>query len=262
MASTANRAMVNTDMLRGNAAGKIVASVSNGFSLGISPGTAVVVSCINCTTRRVPLGNQGDLGMVLGRSARVLSRIIIVNCNAVGGDSVANTVSSMSARRLAGHTAAGPTRTLRNGVTNMGVVGSNNGTNTNMSMGVHNMGSFNDGRPLCVVSNFPNSVSGIGPRSVRDVRMLGSNTTTTVCNSITTGNMIVVAAGGNGGNRARVSFGACLDVAAITGGLRVIGTRRCGDGVGAVFRGCGTRFPSRTRDVPTCYAASANVGAG
>lgn len=262
IASTTGRPVVNTDMMRGNAAGKIVASFSNGFTLDMSPGTAVVVSCINCTARRIPMGKGAGVQIALGRSARVLSRIMIINCKAVGGDSVANTVSSMSMSSLMGHAAAGPTRTLRNGVTNMGVVGTNNGTNTNIRIGVHNIGAFNSGRPLCVVSNFPNSVRGIGPRSVRSVRMLGSNTTTTVCNSITTGNIVVMAAGGNGGNSVGVSFDACMDFADMTGGLRLLGTRRCGDIRGRVCRGCVGRCPSSARiAVPTFMGGGAKVSA-
>lgn len=39
-----------------------------------------------------------------------------------------------------------------------------------------------------------------GPTSTRSVRVLGSTSTTTVCNSHTTGNIVVIAAGGNAGN--------------------------------------------------------------
>lgn len=54
------------------------------------------------------------------------------------------------------------------------------------------------------------TVTNLGPTSVRDVAMLGSTTTATVCNTHTTGNIVIVAAGGNGTNGPRVAFSAGL----------------------------------------------------
>lgn len=48
-------------------------------------------------------------------------------------------------------------------------------------------------------------LGSIVPDRIRSISMLGSTTSTTVCNSQTTGNIVLVAAGGNG--RKGLAFG-------------------------------------------------------
>lgn len=57
----------------------------------------------------------------------------------------------------------------------------------------------------------------IGSGSVRSVRMLGSTTTATVCNSQNTGNIVVIAAGGKGGKKLGFSIRCRNNVAPVAG---------------------------------------------
>lgn len=115
MLSTAKRPMVNTDVLRGKASGKIVASLSNGFSLGItSSGSMVIVSCVNFGAGRMSTSSGGLRGVILSRSARILSRIIMVKCKTRGGRALANSITMINDSVFgSGNAMSGPLRTVR-----------------------------------------------------------------------------------------------------------------------------------------------------
>lgn len=195
--SSANRPMVNTSMMRRNAAGNAIASVGNGFALGLdAPGTGVRVSFVNCGARMLTTRSNGLVTMGLISSARLLSRIIMMNCNSRGGIGVANTITAVSSGALTSEPVSGVSRNLRNLTPNMAMAGTNNRPNRSANgVLVHNLNSFGTSSPVILVSNMRNSVGIISPGSVRDVSMLGSTSSTTVCNSGTTGNMVLVAAG-------------------------------------------------------------------
>lgn len=220
--SSSVKPLVNIGMLVGNADGKYVASLSNGFALAAArTGPIVMFSCVNCAARRVPIGNGTPVGMVVTKSARRLRRIIIATLN-VGHS---RGTLSCGMRRIGASTVASGGSTgfigsLDNGMTNIGVGTSSSNMNNMSGMIVHNAGSVvRSSGTLCMVSNIPvfsnhnatkngrfssrkssRPVTSVGPRSVRSVSILANTTTTTLCNSRTTGNTVIVAAGGNGRN--------------------------------------------------------------
>lgn len=222
--SSAKRPLVNMSMLIGNAAINAVASFSNGCSLRIpSNGRVLIVSCVKCGARSVAMKGDGRLGVGVRTSARTLSRIIIINCNIVGGHSLANSVTSIGTTSVMGSPTSGTVRTLRKRIPNLSVMHGSNGTASNMAVGVHKRHSLSSigsrfnggitGTPLFVVSNVrKNSFSSVTPTSVRSVRILGSTSSATVCNSRNTGKMVVVAAGGNTRNGAGFSCGNCFNI--------------------------------------------------
>lgn len=224
MLSRAKRPVVKTGVLIGNAAGKAAASLSKRFSLSMSHvPTALVVSCVNCNGRRVGTATKGVLGMIVTPSGGIVRRIIIANCNAFGGSTCTNSTSAIGTSGVGSVPTISFGSLLRNGTPKMRFDSSSNRPKTSSSLGVHNVKSFGtDGSPLCMVSKVPvhsNSVgavdsstnlsvvSAVGDSSVRGVAVVGSTTTTSLCNSHTTGNMMLVAAGGNGDKGPRVSFG-------------------------------------------------------
>lgn len=245
--------VVNTGMLRGNAAGNMVASVSNGFTLGIGPKTAVMISFVNCIDRRVGVAGRAAIGVALGRSSRVLSRIIIIKCNAVGGDSLSNTSISVDRSGVGNSVVAGLSRSLRKHTTNIATIDASNTPNSSSSVHMHNRTAVGTGtRPLCMVSNIVmrdrkrdnsscnlnstlngNSISAVsplsavGPTSVIDVRVLGSTSTATVCNTRNSGNIILVAAGHNGTNRTGFACSNVFTIRHRAGHLSVVGLHRC-----------------------------------
>lgn len=227
MASTTNLRIVNTSMLRGNATGNIIAGLSKRFSLDMKRGTALMVSFVNCGAVR--MGTAAGVGVALRRSGRLLSRIMIVNCKDIGHGSMAATMSAISAGSLSRHPVMSTTRTLRNGTTNISIVRPDNRPNKNVDVHMHNAASFgNDGSPLCMISNIP--ISGVGflsPGSVRDLSVLGSTSSTTVCNSHTTGNIMLVAAGTKTRNGTGITLGMRCNVAGMTGDVSTLGARRC-----------------------------------
>lgn len=237
IASRGNSPVVNTGMLRGNAAGNYVASVRNGFALGMPDGTALTVACVNCRPRGVRIGKQRDFGIGLRRRTVTLRRMIMATVNVGGGrTSLACSARRINNSRLAHTGSPGVVGTLTNGATNMRVAGDSSKLNNSTGISVHNDHSVDKGgRPLCIVSNMPvlgddgrrtsatvnnatstnghsnnSNVSGLGPSSVRDVDVLGKTSTTTLCNSRTTGNIVLVAAGGNGTNVRGVAFSSGL----------------------------------------------------
>lgn len=208
--STANRPIVKTDILRIKAAGNAVASMSNGFAVRIPIKTGLSIDCVNCGARRVMIKIPGACGIVLGRSTRVLSRIIIANCKVDRGHSlVAGSVSGLSSGMLRGTTVDGTTRSLRKAIDKLHIAGASNGPNDSPGVILHNNTSVGGGlrKPLIIISNLIHSVSSVGPSSVRSVRILGSTTSATVCNTHTGGNMVLIAAGGKIRNEARVACG-------------------------------------------------------
>lgn len=241
----------------GNSAVKTTASLSNGCMLGNIPrSTALMFGCLNVLPRRVDTTKRSIVGMGLHRSTRLLRRIIIVNCNSTGTGSLATPVSIIGRGRLVGIPASSPVTTLRKGMPNIGVVGSK-APNRNPGIAVHNVNSFNSASPLCMISKvFCSGVGFLGGSSVRSVAVLGSTSTSTVCNMHTTGNIMVVAAGGKDHGRSTgVACGNCMNVRGTAGLLRVYGSRRCTAVVlrtgprtcQSVFRGSMTRFKNGVR---------------
>lgn len=196
IASVTNRPIVNTDVLRGKAAGNVMASFGNSFSLGMGPNTILIISCVNCSTRRMGIVPKGILGVGVGRSTRLLSRIIMINCKARGGIGLANTVRAISTSIVRGHPVHDTASTLRNAMSKLAMASNANGPKRFTSFGVQNGASIGDTNTLIVVSKVPKSVGAMGPRSVRAVSILGSTTSTTVCNTETTRKIILIAAGG------------------------------------------------------------------
>lgn len=230
IASRDNRPIVNTAIGTTNDGRNIIASLSNGFDVSTTPSTALAVACVNVRSGAIGTRTNGALAVALGSSSGILGSIIIVNCNIRGGDSLANTITSVGDSSVGNLSTASTNTTLRNGTTNMRVVGSNN-PNRTTSVHVHNCSSGDNGvNPLLVISNL--GISGVrclSPSVVRDVRMLGSTTSTTVCNTRTNGNIIVVAAGANttGNNGTRVSCDDGFAVRSLKGETSVFSTPRC-----------------------------------
>lgn len=239
MASTSSgRPVVNTAIRIGNANANAVADVSNSCSLGsITGSTMLIFSDVKCRARRVGMGKRAIVGMILGSTDRLLSRMIIVNCKTIGGDSLADSVSAMGKGRVARAMANGTVSTLRNGVGNIRMADNNN-PNTRPGILVHNMAAMGKASPLCMMSNVPMNagVGFLGDGSVRSVRILGSTSTTTVCKAHTSGNIVLVAAGGKVTKGAGVDFGTSTNFRALSG-PGVTGTTRCGRMFGAQCAG-------------------------
>lgn len=198
--SAGKRTIVKTGMGLGKDGRKAVASISKGFSLRGMSRSVLVMSCVNFRRRRITVGKQGCMGIVLGRGSRLLSRIIMIKCNTRGGIGLAKTITDLSIGRLRDQPVADTSRDLTNGVTNMRVTRSSNVTNTsNTRVAVHKLNALGGASPLVLVSKIVSpGVSMMGPTSVRDVSILGSTTSTSVCNSRTTGNIMLIDAGGKG----------------------------------------------------------------
>lgn len=151
MTSMEKRSVVNTGMAMGKASGKAVASVSNGFAVGMSSGgKALTISFVNCGAGRIGVNRGTHLRVILRRSARALSRIMIMNCNARAGGDLAKTVDSIGSSTLAHSISAAATKTLSNGVTNMSAHTISTHPNEKVGLRVHGV---ND--PLFMVSNVP-----------------------------------------------------------------------------------------------------------
>lgn len=238
IASSGNRPVVNTGVLRGKATGNIVAGARKRFDVGVPPCTAVIMSCVDCRPRAVTLGNEGGLRVQVRRGDLTLRRMIMATVNVRGGvSSLACSARRVDDDRLAHTGRPGVVGALTKGATKMRVGGAT-GLKNSTGIIVHNTHSTftdNGGRPLCMVSNIPvlgdsarsasamvnngcsklghstnSKVSGLGPSSVRDVGVLGNSSTTTLCNSRTTGNIVLVAAGGKGTKLRHIAFSSGL----------------------------------------------------
>lgn len=204
ISTRSGRPVVNIAVGRRNASGNIIASVSNGCAVrvGKTSGTALTFSCIKYLARGRMIGRRaGALGVALTPSSGVVSRIIIITCNIQGGKAVTNSISTIGTRGVRGIPTTDFSRTLRKRDANLRIVTSSNRPDGTTAFRVHNAGSVgSNGTPLFVLSNMPVSDSSFGaldPGSVRDVSMLGSTSSASVCNTHTTGNIIIVASGQN-----------------------------------------------------------------
>lgn len=228
MTSRSNRPIVNTSVGMTNAGANAIASISKGFDLGIPTNSGLRVACVNVGPRAI--GTDSGVGVTLASSGGSLSRIVIANCNGFGGSSFANTTTSVSATGLDSIPSLSIRSGLSNGVPKISVSSFSNRPNTVGCVHVHNVNSVGtNGSPLVIVSNAPigsngldnfgskdakdncgnsnaGTLSALGDGSVRSVAIVGSTTTTSLCNSHTTGNILIVAAGDNDTNGARISF--------------------------------------------------------
>lgn len=242
ISSGCKRPLVKMDMLIGKATAKAVASVSNGCSVRIpSSGTMLRFDCVNCRGTMLPVTNVDSFGIILGRSARILGRIIIATVKvAHRTGALACTTRAVGGSRIAHVGRAGFVGSLRKGDTKLAVApGGTNTNNKTSGVMLHNSASvLKAGRPLVIVSNIPvrsnvksriaskvtcnnkhdNSslLSAVGPRSVRGVAVLGKPGTTTLCNDTTGGNMVIVAAGSNTSNAMGMSISDDASIRAVT----------------------------------------------
>lgn len=241
--SIVKRPVMKIGIVRGKAAGNAVASVGNGFLLGTPTGTALVVDFVNCGALTIGLRKRGGIGVALGRSLRRLSRIIIINCKARGGSDLATSITAIPTGRLDGRVKRSITTTLRKETPKMRVLRGKKRTKTSVGVLIQKTNAFNTARPLCIVSNTfsGGKLGSLGPSSVRSVRVLGSNSTTTVCNSHTTGKIILVAAGRNRGNGTGIRVSTGCSLRAPSGCLSFLSTGRRHRCAGRVIRGSAGR---------------------
>lgn len=210
IASAQNRALVNMGMAMLKAAANIVAGVSKGCSLGIPTNGSLGFSCINCVTRAMGMNSGSIVSVMLRRGDGTLSRIIMINCTIRGGIGLSNSMTAISAGTVRSHPMLGVKRTLRNTITGLGMSINSNRTSSSPSCGVHNAASLGKNSPLIIVSNIISADSRlghVGPISVTGVSMLGSTTSSTVCNSHTTFNIVLIAAGSNDGRGLAIGCG-------------------------------------------------------
>lgn len=238
--SSGKRVLVKTAMGIGKRPSKAVAGTRNRFSLMMRRSTILRVSFIKYRAGRIPMQKRARFRVLLGRSTIVLSPIVIATLNVRGGrSSLSCSTVRLGDSRLGQIGSPGVVATLTKGTTNIRVDGGSSKPNTSTGIDVHNVHSMIDsGRPLCMVSNIPvlgsasrrtcstvknatgtnghsknSNVSGLGPRSIRDVAVLGNTPTTTLCNDRTTGKMVLVAAGGKDRSKIRgMSFSADLAI--------------------------------------------------
>lgn len=256
MGSTLKK-IVNTGMIRGKgSAGNAVASLSNGFALAIPRKTALIISFVKCGARRMT--TTPSMVVALRSSTRLLNRIIMVNCNATGGGSLAKSIATVDTSGVMGNTIASTASVLINGTTNMDIVASNNTPKTNTAVHIHNNSSVStSGGPLVIVSNIPMSSNNVGnvsgpltairPGSVRAFAVLGSTSTATVCNSHTSGNIVVVGAGGKGSKHMRINCDNAFSVGAEPGGMSMVSTGRFERFIASGFNRSDTRFGTLNR---------------
>lgn len=222
------RPVVNTSIIRGSSgSAKAVASLSNGFAVDMPGGTSLTVSCVKCG--RIVVTTGPSLGVMVRRSSGVVSRIIIANCVTRGGTDLANSMTIIGVGRITSVPANGIVSNLRNQMTNVGMAASNGPNKKGASAGLHNVAAVGGSSPLCIVSNVrarSGITSVVSSGSIRSVRILGSTTSTTVCNTRTTGNIVVVAAGHTGRNSIGIDFSVSLATRAFTNNISVLSTCR------------------------------------
>lgn len=192
----------------GNASGNAVAGLGNRCSISIgSSGSVLMFSFVKGTARRGTIGKLDRVSIIVTSSTAVLNRMIVrANCVARHGTSLANSITVTGASSLTRGPSAGTLGSLRKGLPNMFVAASND-PKKGTSVRVHKLASLGTRPgPLVMLSKLTKScgLHSVGPTGVRSVRILGSTTSTDVCNSETTNNIVVVRAGGNGGNRSGV----------------------------------------------------------
>lgn len=219
--SSSGRPLVKTAISMGKTPNqKIIASVSNHCSLRIRTSSGfLIISCIKVGAIRIGIPGGNILGIVLHPRSLDLSRMIIAKCKGFSGSSFAKSTGALQTSVLGGIPMLSIRRGLRNVAAKIGVASTSNRPKTGRDVHVHNVNSFGtSGRPLFIVSNMPIAsndvktnantsttcvggtgagiVDALGPTSVRGVAIVGSTTTTSLCNSHTTGKIVLVAAGG------------------------------------------------------------------
>lgn len=260
IASTTNRPLVNTGIMRGKRPdGKAVAGLSNGFALGMADGgTVVTVSVVKVGAIRIAIpGSKGALAMELRSSARALSRMIIMTCKRRGGMSIAKSVSTINGQRLGRNPASDIAGDLAKHVPKLMAHRADKHPNrSTTTLCVHNHTAIGSTSPLVVMSNVRHSFSRVSPSRVRDVSMLGSTSTATICNMHKTGKIVLIAAGHNGSNGTGISFSNRFNVARVGHVAGVIGTRRCTALVGRNLIGRKRTPGCARRSVRLCHGRS------
>lgn len=216
-------------ILIGNSRRKAMASLSKGCSVATPTSNVLMFSFMKVRGRRVPMGKQGGVLIAVEDDSMTLSSIIIVKCNGRSGTTLADTVAGISSGSVTVSPAKGPVSVLRKGIPNVRVHMGSNRPKTSPRVVMHNKAAATprDSSPVMVVSNIVHAVGSVGCTSVRAVRMLGSTTSATVCNSGTSHNVIVVAAGRKGTNGKDVSFDCKLSMSRRPGEVPLSNTHRC-----------------------------------
>lgn len=205
---SSKRPLPNISMRMGNTAANAVASVSKGCSVSTPTSKVLIFHFMKLGATRGPIGKQDAVSIALRSSDGRLSRIVMMTCTATGGCDFAKTTSAMGKSRVTGLRMTDISHTLRNAISNIRTDTSDKRPNASTRVHVHNVKSVGTSdTPLCMISNIPfsNSIGTVGPSSVTSVAILGSTTSTTLCNSHNTGKIVVVAAG-----RKRASSGAAI----------------------------------------------------
>lgn len=255
--------MPKIGVLVGKASLKAVDSNGNCFAVGTGEKSVLVFGCLKFGSCRCIISHTVDgLAISLGSSSRRLSRVIMANVSRRGEIGSISTMSSLS---IAGGLSAGPvaslSRSLRNKVAKLGIARDSNLPKTSTTtVGVHNVSALNADSPLILMSNVPVSVGRLSPGAVRDIAILGSTTTSTVCNTHTTGNIVIIGAGHKAPNGVDVSCGNCTNFRRTACLPRFIGTTSCVRVMGITGTGMKKTPVCSRRTVSTAEDRSSLVG--
>ncbi len=199
MLSPSSRPLVKTVILLSGDRVCALASTSNTFIVVISKESpSLAMDYLKVGSTGVGPGGRSFVVMEVARSFRLLSRIIIAKCRGVGGTGAADSFRAIATGRVSHRCSGSVMNGLRKGMSNLINCGGNLGKRNRSALAVHNVDSFRtEAGPLVIISKLPvrNSVRAIGPCGVRSVSILGSTSTTDVCNTETSGNIVMVDAG-------------------------------------------------------------------
>ncbi len=110
MSSTVNP-LPNITIVR-DPKGKAMASLSNGCDVGIGASSGIDFGCVNCIAIGRGITKETIVSITVQRSTARLRRLIIINCHAMGGVSLAKTISSISVGEGRSRPVAGSARVL------------------------------------------------------------------------------------------------------------------------------------------------------
>lgn len=195
--NASGRPLVNIAILGPRSNGNMVAGIGNSCSVRTVSKRALGFSCMNFSSISVGMNGSGILGVAVARGSAVLGRMMMIKFNDRGGMGLAKTIKIVKGRRVGNHPITSTTRTLRKLSPSLGVNVGANETSSNCRVSVHNTTSLGKNAPLVLISNIRVRLGHLGPGSVRSMSVLGSTTTTSMCNTGTSTNMMLIAAGAN-----------------------------------------------------------------
>lgn len=162
-----------TVLVKGTNVGVITDNNGN-FTLNLTPGSLVVVSCVGYISQSVKIESQSFINIQMQPDIKVLEDVVVVGYGTQKKVNLTGSVSTVDYSKQSLSRPITSTASVLSGLSSGVQVmqGSGNPSNESVTINVRGVGTLNTSAPLVIIDGFEGSISAINPDDIETVSIL------------------------------------------------------------------------------------------